>query len=145
MSIETIELWHKRARPTVTDRDFQVQLGCHFEEVVEMLESLSGVGESADALVNTGVNVLTLLANNLKNGQIKVRINSRRGFLDSVADQVVTGVGVAHCAEMNGSEAIKRIDSSNWSKFVDGHPVFDTNGKIAKPTTYQPPNLDGLF
>lgn len=37
MSIESIELWHKRARPEPTDKDFNVQLGCHLEEVVEML------------------------------------------------------------------------------------------------------------
>jgi len=40
MSVDSIEMWHKRARPNPTDKDFNVQLGCHFEEIVEMLDAL---------------------------------------------------------------------------------------------------------
>lgn len=35
----------------------------------------------------------------------------------------------------------EEVDRSNWSKFVDGKPVFNEQGKIAKPESYSPPNL----
>ena len=38
--------------------------------------------------------------------------------------------------------ALAEVNRSNWSKFVDGAPVFDANGKIAKPATYSKPNLE---
>jgi hypothetical protein len=31
MSVDQIELWHKRARPKPTEGDFNVQLGCDSE------------------------------------------------------------------------------------------------------------------
>jgi len=48
------------------------------------------------------------------------------------------------------SEMLVAIDSHSidlgalWSKFIDGHPVFDANGKIAKGKDYTPPNLDSF-
>jgi len=35
MSIDSMYLWHLRARPEPTSRDFDVQLGCHLEEVAK--------------------------------------------------------------------------------------------------------------
>lgn len=37
------------------------------------------------------------------------------------------------------------VDRSNWSKFVDGKPVRDAHGKVAKGQYYSKPNLKGLF
>ena len=57
MSTEIIELWHKRARPVPTDRDFNVQMGCHLEEIAEMLAVVdSELPETRNAL-----NILQLL------------------------------------------------------------------------------------
>lgn len=73
-------------------------------------------------------------------------IGLKRGQLDvAIADQVVTAVGVAHCAHMKPVEAAAEVDRSNWSKFVDGKPVRDANCKIKKGPYYTPPNLEGLF
>jgi hypothetical protein len=38
--IDNITLWHKRARPEPTVRDLDVQIGCHIEEFIEMMDSL---------------------------------------------------------------------------------------------------------
>lgn len=144
MSIETIQLWHERARPNPTDKDFNVQLGCHFEEVAEMLECLSGL----DPLTRNKLAHLLLCTSAfgkaLKSGRAWIHVSDRKGLLDSIADQVVTGVGVGHCARMKTAEAIDRVNASNWSKFVDGQPVFNEQGKIAKGPDYAPPNLEGL-
>ena len=147
MSIESIELWQRRARPTPTDRDFDVALGVHLEEICEMFEVLTVRDGVADASYTVWVK-LKRLAHCLKTGEMSAYINpgERKAFLDSLADQVVTSVGVGHCASMKTSEAIRRVDRSNWSKFdADGHPSFDENGKIAKPPTYTQPDLEGLY
>lgn len=146
-AIESIDLWHKRARPNPTTEDLNVQLGCHFEEIVEMLQALRFVLATEDeAKVRKAFQGLESLATLLKNGRASVIISDRKEFLDSIADQVVTGIGIAHCAHMDGRTAVVRVNQSNWSKFSDeGEPIFDENGKIKKGPRYEPPNLEGLY
>lgn len=147
-SIRSIANWHQQARPAPSDKDFNVQLGCHLEEIAEMVETLKFCTEGWEptpgelTLLYSG---LKLFADNLKRGAAVAVIRDREAFLDSLADQIVTAVGVGHCADMNVKEATARVDSSNWSKFVDGKPQFDENGKIAKPTTYRKPDLTGCL
>lgn len=144
-AIESIDLWHRRARPTPTSEDFNVQLGCHFEEIAEMFDALAFDFESARE-ASAAHATLNRLAERLKKGQGKAKIHGRNDFLDSIADQVVTGIGVAHCAGMDGRTAVVRVNQSNWSKFDDnGQPIRDENGKIAKGPNYTPPDLEGLY
>ena len=147
MTIESLNLWHKRARPAPTEESFNVQLGCHLEEVVEMLETLyiSEDGEDSDEAWNAR-GLLNRCAEKLKSGKSTATVVDRKEFLDSLADQIVTAVGVAHCAEMNIVAACEEVNTSNWSKFdSNGMPVFDSNGKILKPVSYKQPNLAGMY
>lgn len=159
MSIDLITMWHQRARPNPSDADFNVQLGCHFEEIVEMLETLTfrhadpytgRVGDSYSILEanapNVMLTVLSDLAGQLKAGQVLAETTDRKALLDSLADQVVTAVGVGHCAKMDTTEAVRRVNQSNWSKFdTDGRPIFDANGKVTKGPGYKPVDLTGLY
>lgn len=146
MSTELIELWHQRARPEPTHEDWNVQMGCHIEEFLEMLHCL----RSEDGFTENQLTQLRMfagrLSERLKRGDGKLWIEDREGFLDAAADQVVTAVGVAVTAGMKAAEAIDRVNSSNWSKFdVNGNPIKDANGKIAKGPDYKKPDLKGLF
>ena len=147
MSADQIELWHKRARPKPTDEDFNVQLGCHFEEVVEMIDTLDF--ESCDGIeyeVLTTRVALNALARMLKNGELIARITDRKEFLDSLADQVVTAVGAGYCAGMKTADAVAAVNRSNYSKFdKNGYPIFNEHGKVAKGPDYAPPNLEGMY
>jgi len=146
MSIESIAMWHKRARPEPDDDAFNVQLGCHLEEVLEMLEvvMVSG-GTDVLASYQMAVNALTVLSQELKHGANAVVLD-REEFLDSLGDQIVTAVGVGHCAKMKVVEAVNEVDRSNWSKFnYKGFPEFNEYGKIAKGEQYSKPNLEGMF
>lgn len=148
-TLKTIELWHRRARPEPTNANLRVQLGCHLEEVVEMLETISclnSIGNYAEHLLLDATNALDLLALALKtDDEIAVHIINRKELLDSLVDQVVTSVGVGHCAAMNVPTGSERVDVSNWSKYVDGQPVFNEHGKIAKGPNYVAPDLEGLY
>jgi len=145
--IDFIEMWHEKARPVPNDDHLRVQTGCHFEEVMEMVAVMSGNDEYSSQLLDRLHTALTVVSLGLKHGTIKFRVKpeNRAEFLDSLCDQIVTGVGVGHCAGMNMSEAARRVNASNWSKFKNGKPEFDKNGKIEKPDTYTPPNLEGLY
>ena len=144
MTTEAIELWHKRARPEPTAADFNVQLGCHFEEIVEMMDTLELLG--APGAWWEARDVMLMLADWLKQGIVSAQIKDRKEFLDSIADQVVTGIGAAYCAGMKGAAACDRVNTSNWSKFDEnGQPIRDNNGKITKGPNYQQPVLDGLY
>lgn len=146
MTTEAIELWHRRARPKPTAADFNVQLGCHFEEIQEMGCTIEGGDIIMIKLLDDLDSVVSRIADRLKKGLSNVEIVNRKEFLDSIADQVVTGIGAAYCAGMKGAAACDRVNTSNWSKFDEnGQPIRDANGKITKGPNYQPPVLDGLY
>ena len=143
---DPIEMWHQKCRPNPTDAQFQVQLGCHFEEIAEMLEGLSSASEMACDDIDRAHTAISKLAVSLKQQRYAVELTDREAFLDAAADQIVTAVGAAHCAGMQPTEALRRVNSSNWSKFDENNnPIFDANGKVMKGARYQPPNLEGLY
>ena len=142
--IDNITLWHKRARPEPTYRDFEVQLGCHIEEFIEMMDSLSIYFDKIQ--VNKALDALEELADGLKAGVLTVSSMDRGEVLDALADQIVTAVGVGHCAKMDMAAAVQEVNDSNWSKFnYKGFPEFDENGKIKKGERYRKPNLKGMY
>jgi predicted HAD superfamily Cof-like phosphohydrolase len=141
--IASITLWHKRARPQPTDKDFNTQLGCHIEEFLEMLEAVPGV----DQVTMNAMSQLKLaahrMADGLKSGRYSVWDRDRTGLCDAMADQIVTAVGVMYCAKMDAEKATAIVNTSNWSKFDEnGQPIRDDNGKIKKGPNYVPPHLD---
>ena len=146
-SIESITNWFRTADAgkMLTGRTLTVQIGVHFEEVSEMIESLG----SRDPLIARRLSAAKLamsdLADILKNhdGVVYAEEFSGKDLLDSLCDQIVTATGVAWRSQMNMVDALKEVDRSNWSKFApDGTPFFNENGKIMKGPDYSPPNLD---
>lgn len=143
-TLTTINIWHRRARPEPTEANFNVQLGCHLEEIAEMLDTLAANPTAERSFIDLKIYVKGF-AEGLKRGEVTMGITDRKEFLDSLADQVVTAVGVGHCANMDVPTACERVDNSNWTKVVDGKFIRDTHGKIMKPTSYVPPDLEDLY
>ena len=139
-TLHSLYNWHSTARPTPSTDALAIQAGCHLEEVVEMLRALEPTLAIRDAAVS-----LEHLSKLWKSREHYPVIADRREFLDSLADQIVTAVGVGYCANMDVAEACERVDTSNWSKFIDGRPMFNSQGKITKSETYAPPDLTGLY
>jgi predicted HAD superfamily Cof-like phosphohydrolase len=148
MSIESIALWQKRARPTPNNRDFDVALGCHLEEIVEMIEALRFSHRNGTGVQMPGKNSMLYqqvkdFADGLKAGRITAEVANRKELVDALADQIVTAVGVGHCASTDIVKAVDIVNTSNWSKFSpNGEPYFDQNGKVLKGPNYVPPALD---
>ena len=133
--ITAIKNWFTLAVPTPTDKNRAVQIGCHFEEVGEMLQTLPTHHPCLrDDLADVAYK---------KDSEVEINEPGldRTELLDALCDQIVTAVGVAHMFGLDIERALAEVTRSNYSKFVDGAPVFDANGKIAKPATYSKPDL----
>lgn len=140
-TLKSIEEWQRKARP---ERDKRIAFACHFEELAEMFEQLSGDSNSSRHLFEIH-NSLVKLSDMLKRDVTIIGVRDRKAMLDALGDQIVTAVGVGHNLEMNVPAAVAEIDRSNYSKMVDGDFIRNDQGKIMKGETYSPPNLEGMF
>lgn len=137
------KIWFSRVRPEPNDQHFHSQLGCHFEEIVEMIDEL----EPADPQGIMGLilfetrkavhNLADALKAAAKGGSEPVLVTNRAKFLDSICDQIVTGTGVAHTLNMDIVNGMIAVNLSNYSKFGDdGQPIYDENMKMTKGPNY---------
>lgn len=134
MSVKEIKDWFDEAVPSPTDANKSVQIGCHFEEVAEMMTAM---GINSDQM--------ELIATKYKKRLLDTPEIDRKEVLDALCDQIVTAVGIAHMYGLNITDGIREVNRSNWSKFVNGKAVFDENGKIKKGPDYTPPDLTGMY
>lgn len=147
MSIDAIVRWFGKAVPKPSQKNFNVQLGCHVEEFVEMLETLQPLESyrgSQRSRLWAIKRDLHDLADDLKKGEILLMVSeeNKEGFLDSVCDQIVTSTGAAYMLGMDVEGGLKEVSRSNDSKFSEqGIPMFDANGKITKGPRYKAPDL----
>ena len=132
--INEIKDWFDEAVPSPTNDNKLVQIGCHFEEVAEMMRAIS---------VNS--DQMEMIATKFKKRLVELGDIDRKETLDALCDQIVTAVGIAHMFGLDIVSGIKEVNRSNWSKFVDGKAVFDENGKIKKGPDYTKPNLEGMY
>ena len=148
--MEAIVEWFKTCKPEPTKKDVIIQMGVHFEEILEMVEALLEI----DGLdVNTAVHLarahtaMSQLASHFKNNSKDINLGNintdvQEMLLDSILDQAVTGIGVATLMGQDYTNGLVEVNRSNYSKFDDsGKPIFLPNGKIGKSTNYSKPNL----
>lgn len=118
-------------------------MGCHLEEVVEMLDVLQTKYPGYKNKLDDARKHLRFISNLLKQEEDSFFINEedRKELLDSLADQIVTATGVGTFLGMNVPGALAEVNRSNYSKFEDGEPVFNENKKVMKGKDYTPPDL----
>lgn len=73
-------------------------------------------------------------------------IEKVKAVLDGIGDTEVVLKGLAYSMGVDPDEIKKRIDISNYSKIPQGQNQANkrADGKILKPATYIPPELDDL-
>ena len=140
MNINEILKWFKKAVPEPTIENACIQIGCHIEEFSEMAEALSDDNLSYEA-ENVSINYKEKEYSYLDEIEL-LDEEHKIELLDSLCDQIVTAVGVAHMLGMDIEGALDEVNHSNWSKFENGSPVFDENGKIKKGASYFKPDLN---
>ena len=132
--------WFELAVPKPTWKNKSVQLGVHFEEILEMICALVAGSEPKE------YDSLSQLSWAFKNcPRIEYEeiesLTDKKELLDSLCDQIVTALGVGYMFGFDMKSALAEVVRSNWSKFENGKPVFDDNGKIKKGANYTPPQL----
>ena len=134
--------WFELAVPKPTLKSQMVQIGCHFEEVAEMMEELGNRYESLEV-----DNLADYYKNMFTDSEHIEPLSLEKGIelLDSLCDQIVTASGVGYMFGFDMKSALVEVVRSNWSKFENGKPVFDDNGKIKKGANYTPPQLGGFI
>ncbi len=137
-SITDIANWFKAAKPEPTDKDRLTQIGCHYEEVSEMMVACHGDE-------HMGSKVMENCARGYKKFRPElaslVQPENKIELLDALCDQIVTATGVAYMMGFDIEGALKEVIRSNNSKMVKGKFEFDDNGKIMKPESYSEPDL----
>lgn len=143
MEIKEIKKWFELAIPEPTDKSRVVQIGCHLEEVAEMTGALARGKDSLTEMLNESANDCKKASDEeIAYFSSIIGEIDRIELLDSLCDQIVTAIGVAHMFGFDIEGALKEVNRSNFSKFVDGKTVFNQQGKIAKPDSYSPPQLE---
>ena len=139
--------WFELAHGDAKGSKRTVQLGVHFEEVAEMLGALVSKDDQALALIRKAEDSLVQLSEYLKKNSKTTHIYPHRDnlLLDALCDQAVTLAGVAYDYGYKFPQALREVNRSNFSKFVDGLPVFNETGKVMKGAGYTPPNLDAYI
>lgn len=130
--------WFRTAVPNPTTKQVHTQLGVHFEEVGEMIKELPAVDYRTFVLLEQASQSIKSLANHLKtsNQVLDISAINPSMLLDALCDQLVTAIGSAHVLNLPIIEGLDEVNRSNWSKFVDGKPIFDDNMKIQKGPQY---------
>lgn len=127
-------------------QDVSTQIGCHLEEVAELLQVLRVDSDGWQRVLERAVTDLHDLAHEIKSGRRVGHIpqHLRMAALDALCDSEVTGNGIAYLSRMDKAEADRRVLDSNDSKLEGGKPVLLPGGKIGKGKDYQEPDLKGL-
>ncbi len=134
--------WFAKAVPRPKEKNVAVQLGVHFEEVAEMLEQIQCPNGFTEQYLADAIQAMEALADHFKKEHPEIRIDDRIAFLDSITDQLVTATGSAYMLRMDPVGGLIEVNESNYSKFVDGEPVFNEDNKIMKGPNYRKPVLD---
>lgn len=141
--ITQIKRWLETAFPNPTEKDQATQIGVHLEEVAEFMEAI-GSHKAATILVQDVSDNFKQSPNIYQDADGNAIIlpeDFKIQMLDALCDQIVTATSVAHSMGFDIVGAIKEVNASNWSKFEDGKPLYDANGKVIKGKHYFKPNL----
>ena len=143
--ITQTQKWFEIAVPNPTSKNISTQMGCHLEEVEEMLQTIYPNGSYDAELLQRAQDAITNLANHMKRKDDAYRIDSSTNLLDALADQIVTATGIGTFLGMNVPGALAEVNRSNYSKFEDGEPIFNENKKVMKGEDYTPPDLSSFI
>lgn len=142
--IRGTKVWFEKAVAQPLDSNLHTQIGVHFEEVGEMIETIMALDPETQKLKTLALFHITQLAEHLKGSIQKIMIHptDRVDFLDAVCDQIVTATGSAHMLQMDVVGALNEVNASNFSKFDEnGNPIFGPNMKVTKGPAYRKPDL----
>lgn len=142
-NFQRTQAWLQACGKTPSLKDLSVQIGCHLEEIIELLATLELESSIADELMMASMRSLRILSLDLKKGysHARIRPDHRAHALDALCDIEVTLNGCAFLAGFDKDGADQAVLDANDAKLVDGKPVILEGGKIGKPPGWTAPDL----
>ena len=126
----------------ISPKNQQTQLGVHFEEVAEMIATISSPDPITLELLIRAHHHMNALATQLKTSDPVTFISNRLEFLDACCDQLVTATLCAVLFHMDPVGGLNEVNRSNFSKLVDGvMQKAPVTAKWIKGPDYSPPDL----
>ena len=120
-----------------------IQVGVFIEEIGETLNELVIKNEGEIDMMHMSI-ASEYLSTGFKKGLINLNHDEidRVKLLDGLCDVIVTATTTAYAFGFDLIGAMNEVNRANYSKFVDGKPIYDENGKITKGPNYVRPNLE---
>lgn len=89
---------------------------------------------------------IDLIREELEELEEAVDIDDEVEILDAAADIMFTLYGLVAKAGLDNlvGDAFYEVVRSNWTKYVE-NPIYDENGKVGKPDTYEPPRIKEII
>lgn len=89
---------------------------------------------------------IDLIREEVEELEAAVSVDDDVEILDAAADIMFTLYGLVAKAGLDShiDEVFYEVVRSNWTKHVE-NPVYDENGKVGKPDTYEPPRIKEII
>lgn len=131
--------WNERFQHIPEDDDTREKLWRYDAEYRDL--ALQLIEEEVYELASATYANPTVSKNGMLNRENDVEV------LDAIADILFTVLGLAAKAGLSDlvEPAFKEVVRSNWTKMGPDGPEFYPNGKVAKPETYEAPDLRQFF
>lgn len=142
-NFDRVSAWLQCYDKTPSKSTFSLQTGCMIEEFVEFLGSVKFDNNlELQAAMEAAASTLDAVGNSLKKDGALLTILDPVECLDALCDIDVTLQGVSYFAGFDKNGADDEVMTSNESKLENGKPVLQAGGKVAKGSSYVPPQLD---
>lgn len=146
--LQDIQNWFKVAVPEPTKPKRQMELGFLVKNIFNILQLHTiHLAENCRPTITDymrGYLELNALSQDFKKNRYNLSVSNKQALAQELAKTVFNAFGVAHSHNIDLIGALQEVNRSNWSKFEDGKPVFDENGKIKKGKDYTPPELSNF-
>ena len=123
-----------------------IQMGVFLEEIGETFDAIrcKDFAHSIKMGHLGHVVIKEIFAKKFKKGEYELDLDAINlvELLDGLCDVIVTATTTAYALGFDLVGAMNEVNRANYSKFVDGKPVYDENGKITKGPDYVRPNLE---
>lgn len=121
-----------------------IQMGVFLEEIAETIQEIQLKSDQGNDVLNRTLININWIGNLLKEDRTHINLDETDyiKLLDGLCDVIVTATTTAYALGFNLIGAMNEVNRANYSKFVDGKPVYNENGKIIKGPNYVRPNLE---
>lgn len=135
---QSIANWFHIAKPKPSNQNIIQQIAYHFEEVAEMCQAIKCYYE-AELLEDLKDKLLSF---DKRQCNEFIKHVNKLNLIDALCDQQITAIGVGTMFGFDMPNALIEVNESNYTKFENGKPVINEQGKITKGKQYRKPNLE---